>query len=728
VPTILHRVRRLAEYFKVVLLGALGVVVATVIMVPAAHALFTAGVTGGKDDVLALANLPERSIVYDSKGNVLDVFHAQENRSPVTYNQVPLAVVNAVVDTEDDRFWEHHGVNPQATARALLKDAQGGSISQGGSTITQQLIKNTLLTSEKSVGRKLKEAMLAIRLEDELSKQQILERYLNTVYFGNGAYGIQAAAETYFGESVEALTAVQGAFLAGLIRNPDGYDPFRFPVQSRSRRNFVLDRMVVRGHLARADADQLKSSPLPTVKVQTQQPDNIDSYFVEEVKQRLLEDPRLGSTAQARYNAVFAGGLQIYTTLDPAMQAAAKQSVADNLPTEGGKWTGALVAVEPATGAVRAMIGGPGFNQSQYRIATEGQGRQPGSSFKTFVLAAALAQGYNNYAGIDGSSPCSFPNGSGKYYTPQNDEGQSVGYTNLTNALALSVNCAFVRLGLTVGLGNVISTAKSLGITTPLTPLASVSIGSEEVRPIDMAGAYATFANDGVHHTPYLVDKIVDRTGAVILTGGDKGTQVVTVQKAREQVQMMRAVVQYGTGTAASLPDRQVAGKTGTSDKNGNAWFIGYTPQLAAAVWMGSPIGNIPMYSVGGRTASGNYMYYRTVFGGTYPAMMWHEFMLNALKGTLGIDFPLPSPQDLGSKYSVRSPAGSYSYNNSYSPTTTSHGRSTTSGGPHTTGTGPGTTSSGPPSSGPDHGSEPPPTRPPPPTSGAPPASSPPTT
>jgi penicillin-binding protein 1A len=663
-------VRTLGQYLKVVLLAASGVMVATVALAPASHALLTSARTVGGHDIVTLTELPERSVVYARDGSILAVFHAEQNRSPVTLNDVPTPVVNAVVDTEDDQFWTHHGVNPQATVRALVRDVEGGTITQGGSTITQQLIKNSVLTSDKSFGRKVKEAVLAIRLEDELTKRQILERYLNTVYFGNGAYGIEAAAETYFGVDVDKLTVVQGAFLAGVIRNPDGYDPFRFPVESRARRNFVLDRMVARRDLSVGTATQLEASPLPVVKLQTDQPDNIDNYFVEEVKQRLLEDPRLGSTAQARYSALFKGGLQIYTTLDPRMQQAAKQTVADVLPVQGGKWTSALVAVDSATGAVRAMIGGPGFDQSQYRIATEGVGRQPGSSFKPLVLAAALQDGYSPWAGVDGTSPCSFPTGTGKYYTPQNDEGQRVGYTNLTNALAWSVNCAYARLGLSEGLAKVVSMAKQLGITSPLSPLPSMSIGSEEVLPIDMAGAYATFADDGVHHRPYLVDKVVDRNGKVMLTGADKGTQVLTPQKAREEVQMLRAVVQYGTGTAAALPGRQVAGKTGTSDNNANAWFIGFTPQLTAAVWMGSPVGNVPMLSVGGKSASGVYEYYRTVFGGTYPALMWHEFMQDALQGQPAIDFGLPDQRDLGAVTYVRNPRGSYSYSPSYSPNT----------------------------------------------------------
>ena len=661
--------RPLARFVVLVLTAALGLTLAAVLIAPAAQALLRSGAhTQGAHDIIALADLPETSVVYARDGSVLDTFHAEVNRSLVRFNQVPTDVVNAVLDTEDDRFWQEGGVNIQATLRALLRNAGSGQVNQGGSTITQQLVKNTLLTSEKSINRKLKEAVLAMRLNGQLTKTDILERYLNTVYFGNGAYGIGAAAEAYFGVDVSKLTLVQGAFLAGMIRNPDGYDPLRFPKQSKARRDFVLDRLVARGDLAAASAEGLKHTPLPTATFQQVQPDNIDSYFVEEVKQRLLNDPQLGSTAQQRYNALFRGGLKIYTTLDPAMQAAAKQSVADNLPTDGGKWTTALVSVDSATGAVRALIGGPGFTQSQYRIATQGVGRQPGSSFKPIVLATALEQGYSPYAGVDGSGPCSFRTGYSTYYTAHNAEGSS-GYTNLTNATAASINCAYARLGLDVGLPNVAAMAKRLGVTTPLTPLPSMSIGSEEVRPIDMAGVYATFADDGMHHTPYLVDKILDRNGKLVLTGGDKGTQVLSPQIARQEVQVLRAVTQYGTGTTAALSDRPTAGKTGTTDIFSNAWFDGFTPQLTTVVWVGSPIGNVPMYSVGGKSASGNYLYYRTVFGATYPSMIWHQFMEAALQGQPVIPFTAPDPLQLGRKSYIASPPGSYS--SSYTPGTT---------------------------------------------------------
>jgi len=605
--------------------------------------------------------------VFAADGSLMTTFHAEENRDPVKFADVPPGVVNAILDTEDSKFWDHHGVNPWATARALFSDSSAGGIKQGGSTITQQLVKNTLLTNERTVSRKVKEAVLAVRLENELTKQQILERYLNTVYFGNGAYGIKTAAQVYFGVPVQQLTRIQGALLAGLINNPDGEDPFRSPERAKARRDFVLDRMVANGHLTRPEAEAGKKVPMPTDKIPVLSPDGQDSYFIEEVKQRLLNEPSLGDTPQARYNAVFRGGLRIYTTLDPSFQQDAKQAVANHLPDENGTWTGALVSVDTHTGAVRALVGGPGFDRSQYRIATEGPGRQPGSSFKPIVLAAALKEGFNIHAGVDGTTPCAFANPGSDPYIVKNTESTESGYFDLTSAMAQSINCAYVRLGIKVGLDKVVTMAKQLGIETPLNPYLSLSLGAQEARPIDMAGVYATFANDGVHHRPYLVDHIVDRTGKTIFKGGDKGTPVLTPNKAHELLVALRAVVTQGTGVAAALPDRQAAGKTGTSESNGNAWFDGVTPQLTTVVWMGSPTGNVPMTNVCGTTASGNFVCPGIVYGATLPAPIWHDYMTAALAGQVAIDFPAPDPNDMGNIWQVGNIPGSYYPGNSYS-------------------------------------------------------------
>jgi penicillin-binding protein 1A len=696
--------RNLGTLAKLVLalaFGAAGLIVAVVAAAPAVRAMFTAGSAGGSADTLTLAPLPETSNVYDDQGNLIATFHADQNRVPVTFSQVPSAVVAAVVDTEDQKFWVHHGVNPWSVARALFSNGKGGGVLQGGSTITQQLVKNTLLTDQRTLTRKVKEAVLAWRLEDQLSKQQIMERYLNTVYFGNGAYGIGAAASTYFDEPVEKLTAVQGALLAGVIQNPSDYDPIAHPQQAILRRNYVLSEMALHGDITKSYENLAKLASVPD-KVKTSAAPPLDpqvGYFVEEVKQRLLADADLGSTAQARYNAVFNGGLKIYTTLDPTMEADARQAVADHLPPQNGKWTATLVSVDSKTGAVRALVGGPGYNLSQYRIATEGPGRQPGSSFKPIVLAAALKQGYNIRAGVDGSSPCTFTNPPLPAYTAHNAEGGTGGYYTLDSALASSINCAFIRLGIDVGLKNVTQMAQELGITTPLVPLESISIGSEEVRPIDMAGVYDTFADNGVHHTPYLVERVLDRNGNAIIQADHKGTQVLDPNKVDEELIGLRDVMLYGTGANSQLKGRPAWGKTGTAENFDNAWFDGFTPQLTTVVWMGSPLGNIPMSRVCGKTQTGNNVCPGEVFGATIPAPIWKEFMDLALAGQAALTYPPPNPGNMGTIYNVPEPPGSYSgcapnSNNAGCATTTTTGAPATTAAPTAQTTEPPTTPS----------------------------------
>ncbi len=673
--------------FLTLAVGAAGALLSAVLVVPATRAVLTAGSSGGAAP-LVLAPLRQTSTVYAADGSLLATLHGTENRVPVTFAQVPPGVVAAVVDTEDAGFWHEDGVNVQAIVRSAFADTRSGRIVQGASTITMQLVKNTLLHGSRSATNKLKEAALALRIDRQMSKRQILERYLNTIYFGNGAYGIGAAAETYFGVPIQRLTTAQGALLAGLISNPVGYDPFTNPAAARARRDFVLGRMVANASLSPGEAARLERTALPTKITSIVPPPNgQNAYFVNEVTRRLLNDPDLGSTYQARYDAVYGGGLRIYTTLDPRMQADAEVAVADNLPNNAGQWTASLVAVDPKTGAVRALVGGPGFDLSQYDIATQGPGRQPGSSFKPIVLAAAIQHGYSINSFVNGTSPCVFPIKGAPPYVAHNNEGEGGGWMTLANALALSLNCAYARLGDDVGLANVVTMARALGITTPLSPYLSMSIGSEEVRPIDMAGVYATFAADGVHHTPYLVTRVVDPHGKVLLRGGDPGTAVLTPEQAREEVVALQGVTQHGTGTTANLPDRPVAGKTGTTDNFGNAWFDGFSPQLATVVWMGAPVGDVPMTSVGGVTASGQYEYPRTVYGATYPSMIWHQFMESALALLPVVGFTPPDPAGFGSIPTVPDPTtGSYGsgYPGSYTPRRTHHTTPTTKPAPVT--------------------------------------------
>ena len=600
--------------------------------------ILNSGEAGDEATLLQLEEFSQRTDIYARDGSLLAVIHAEENRQPVTLDKIPELVQQAILDVEDDRFWDHGGVDLRSTLRAVRANVNAGSVQQGGSTITQQLVKNALLTPERSVSRKVREAVLALRLEKELTKHEILERYLNTVYFGNGAYGVQAAAETYFNTDVQNLDEAQAALLAGIIRNPEGYDPLKHPAAAKTRRSVAFDRMVVNGHLTPERAAELNELPVPT-SVATPLPPP-DDYFVEEVKQRLLDDVRLGDTPQERYNALFKGGLKIYTTLDPKMQDAADAKVRQIMPNTKGKFTAALATVEPGSGAVRAMVAGSDFLTAKYNLATArgGSGRQPGSSFKPIVLLAALDKGYSPRDTIDGNTPCTLKIPGFAPYDVENYEGGGGGTMSLTDATINSVNCAYVRLGAVAGLDNVVDMADKLGIPkSRLNPFPSISLGAQEVSPLEMAAAYAAIANDGVFVPPTFVEKVVDRNGKTVFEGPFDEKRAVDVEVARQAVQVMQGVVQKGTGTRARIPGHEVAGKTGTSQNHENAWFVGFTKHLSTAVWVGSPAGNVAMKNVGGIR----------VTGGSYPARIFSAFMTEAHEGLEPIDFADPDPRKI---------------------------------------------------------------------------------
>jgi membrane peptidoglycan carboxypeptidase len=601
----------------------------------------------GKAQALGeLGSLSERSVVYDKDGNVLTILRAEENRKPVELKAVPEIVIHAILDVEDASFYEHKGFDVRSATRALFSNADAGTIKQGGSTITQQLVKKSLLTPERSIDRKVQEAVLATRMEKVMTKDQILERYLNLVYFGNGAYGVEAAAETYFGVPVGQLGPADSAFLAGLIRNPLANDPLKNPEQAKERRNTALQQMVERGHLSAEEGDRLKETPVPA-KLTTPLPEK-QGYFLEEMKQRLLDDTRLGDTAVERYDAVFRGGLQIYTTFDPKAQQQAELAVRDGVPS--GRLnkigaTGALATVEPGNGAVRAVVGGPGFDQFKYDIATHAPGRQPGSTFKAFTLLAALEAGYGASSTVDGSAPC-LVRGGGKI----DNAGDTIGGGTLTMAAATagSVNCAFERMAATLGLEKVVEMAHRLGIKGKLDPYPAMVIGSEEVTPLEMAGAYAAIANDGIFHAPTFIDRITGPDGKLILKGTDEGKRVLSTTVARSAMSIMQGVFN-GTARGQNLKGRIAAGKTGTTNDSTNTWFVGYTPQAATAVWIGVPTENKPLHGLGGRYS---------VYGATFAAPIWRAFMNDYLADKPVLDFPKVGPKDQLKSKPFRLPKG----------------------------------------------------------------------
>ncbi|HEX2041524.1 MAG TPA: transglycosylase domain-containing protein [Acidimicrobiales bacterium] len=625
-----RRMRAFYRFVAAAVVAGTGLAAGTFVLAQQVDRLVFEGGTTAENKRLELRPLAARSIVYARDGTILAKWHEEENRAPVTLDKVPPHVIRAVLDAEDDRFFEHGALDARALTRALVKNIESGGIEEGGSTITQQLVKITLLNQEQSADRKIKEAALAIRLEEEMTKEQILERYINAVYLGNHAYGFGAAAETYFGTTVENLSMGQGILLASMIRDPVGSDPFANPDQARERRSKIVDRMRELNHLSPEEAERIKGEPLPTRP--PPEPPKGSDYFAEYVKQQLLRDPRLGATEADRFNALFKGGLSIHTTLDPAYQRMAEDAVNRILPDTDGQFLAALASVEPGTGAIRAMVGGPGFDKSKFNLAADGAGRQPGSAFKPFTLMAAFEQGFSPDDSINGSTPCTIDNPGGPPWSPGSVEGSAGGVLSLTDATVHSVNCAYARLVKIVGPEKVVDVAKRMGITTPIQPHLAVTLGSELVTPLDMASAYGTAAADGVRHPPFGVERIVDGTGKEILRNGGPGERAVSAQHARMLTSVMTQGVQRGTGRAAAIPPWTAAGKTGTTDNHTNAWFVGYTPALSTAVWVGSPTGDVPMKSVGGIT----------VFGGTYPARIWNAFMGPALANVPPVGFPPP--------------------------------------------------------------------------------------
>jgi penicillin-binding protein 1A len=646
--------------------------VATAVFVAAGVVALTPAVSsfaeGGSsvEEELFLSPLDQRSIVYDRNGGLIATLYGELNRAPVPLEAIPEHVRNAVIVIEDEEFYSHDGVNLRATVRAFFENVASGGIEQGGSTITMQVVKNSILTSEQTLERKTREAILARRLEEVFTKDQILERYLNTAYFGNGAYGVQAAAETYWGIDVGQLDWAQAALLAALIRNPSGYNPIRFPERAAQRRQLALDRLVETGHLAQDQADLLAFAPLPTQVQRTTPPP--DDYFVEQVKQLLLDDPRfnIGDTAEERYNAVFSGGLRVTTTFDPGMQQAALQARDDVLPgdapgefafncpsSSGGvceagqpvQGTAVVVTTDVTSGAVRAMAGGPGFDDYRFNIATQSE-RQAGSAFKTFVLAAALESGIVPDDTVSGNAPCRIPNPGGipDPYIASNYGESRGGGGNVTSQTSRSSNCAFVRLGQIVGNQRVIEVARRMGITTPLEPVPSLPLGFAGVRPIEMAAAYASLGNDGIYNAPYYIESITDADGVVLYQHTPDSRRAVSRQTARLATEVLATNVRSGTGTRARNNFQPAAGKTGTAQQARDVWFVGYTPQYATAVWIGATSNEIPLRI--GTDGSPT--------GGEWAARIWGQYMNAILDGSARAEFL--EPEDTRRGQALRMP------------------------------------------------------------------------
>jgi penicillin-binding protein 1A len=595
--------------------------------------------------------LPETTLLYAADGSLITRLHAGVDRVSIGSGKIPDVVRDAVVAVEDQRFYDHKGLDLRAVLRAAYVDATTGEVVEGGSTITQQLVKNVYVGRERSLGRKLQEAYLAWQLEHRLSKDRILTKYLNTVYFGNGAYGIQAAAETYFGVRPMDLTLEQAALLAGLIAAPVDYDPVTHPVRAKARRKRALRAMLEQGMIDRPTYERAVATPI-TLNMSTEDETRYPApYFVDYLKEWFLSNPRFGETPQERYDLLFEGGLRIVTTLDPQMQAAAERAVASVL-TEPSDPYAALTAIDPRTGFVRAMVGGrdywdPDDRFARINLATGGStGRQAGSAFKPFALVAALEHGVTRSQPLNGSS-ASIPLETGEVWQPKNAEGGGYGTISLESATVYSVNIAYANLLTVIGAGDpyagaaaTVEAAIRMGIrccprtTEPNRPLAAVPsavLGVNEVSTLEMASAFGTLAFGGQHVQPTPVISITTADGTVLYEAEPKPKPAVDPAIAAEAVDILEGVVERGTGRGANI-GRPQFGKTGTSQNAADAWFVGAVPQLSTAVWVGFPQGQIPM-------CCGN-VRIPTVYGGTWPVAIWRAFMLEATASMQVKDFP----------------------------------------------------------------------------------------
>ncbi|HMJ79412.1 MAG TPA: PBP1A family penicillin-binding protein [Candidatus Dormibacteraeota bacterium] len=595
--------------------------------------VFVVGLTGtvvamtrGLPSLSSLEKKPlgRTTFVYDRDGRLIAQLHGATNRVPVASGRIPTALKDATVAIEDKRFYQDHGVDFRAIARAVVADLVAGRVVQGASTITEQYIKNAYLGDQQTLQRKIREAWLAWQLAGKWSKDRILTAYLNTVYYGQGAYGVQAAAETFFHRPASRLSLAQSALLAGLPRDPTGYSPIFDPADALSRRNLVLQQMQQQGYITARQVRHAEHARLRVYRTAPSTQNATADYFVEYVTQQLVQ----------RYGAsrVYEGGLRVYTTLDLGWQRAAIDAVRSTL-NQPGDPASAVVTIDPKTGFIRAMVGGLDYKRQQFNLAYQAR-RQPGSAMKPFVLAAAIEQGADPATTFYDSHPLhiTFPNGAPPWDVTTFD-GTAYGPSNLVQATVRSDNTVYAQLALDVGPKNIVRVAHRMGITTPLKAVPSIALGSQVVNPLEMATAYATFADLGVRHAPLAITRVV-ADGHVDYTARPKGTRVIPAGVAYVVDKILEQNVQVGTGVAAQLPGRPVAGKTGTTSNFVDAWFCGFTPNLTSIVWVGYPQNETTsMYAVHGIQ----------VVGGSFPAIIWHAYMATALNGLPAIDFTQPA-------------------------------------------------------------------------------------
>ncbi|GAB4258496.1 MAG: PBP1A family penicillin-binding protein [Thermoleophilia bacterium] len=569
--------------------------------------------------------LAQTSRIYAADGTLLAYLYGGENRTVVGGERIPQVVKDALVAVEDERFYQHKGVDLRGVLRALVRDVEAGEIVEGASTITQQLVGNLYLDRrDTSFTRKFREMALAWQLESVMSKDEILDQYLNTVFFGSNAYGIQAAARTYFDKDPKDLTLAEAALLAGLPNAPTAYNPRIHPAAARERRNVVLAKMYSNGFITYEEYRQAAESPLdlaptsPYTKVQ-------EPYFVAYVRKQLID--MFGE------DMVFKGGLTVETTIEPKYQQYAQEAIASTLDRPGDP-SAALVAIETRTGYIRAMVGGTDYDSSKFNLAAQGR-RQPGSAFKTFALTAAVEMGINPYTTYYESMPLELDiPGSREPWRVKTYGGNYYGTSSLVQATLRSDNTVYAQLALDVGADRIVDVAHRMGITSRLTPNPAIALGglTYGVSPLEMASAYGTLANQGVHAEPTAILRVKDAEGKVIWEAEPKKTQAISAGVAYVVTRILEQNVQRGTGTRARL-DRPAAGKTGTAQNYQDAWFCGYTPQVSTAVWVGHPEAQIEMRNVHGIR----------VTGGSFPAIIWGKFMRQMMKDYPAEDFVRPA-------------------------------------------------------------------------------------
>ena len=580
--------------------------------------------------------------VLDKDGNEIAVFKHFETYIKLNPADIPQVMKDAVVSAEDKHFYDHGGVDVGATLRALWDDLRNQKTVQGGSTITQQYVKNAFTTGERTIARKVREAILAGQLERAKTKDEILAEYLDTIYFGEGAYGLVAAAQTYFRKTVPQLTLSEAALLAEVIPAPSVYSPRVNAAVANQRRVQVLDEMLQTGKITQAQRDEAAAqniwlawtgdAPGPaTLVYPPQQQQSSQPWFTQYVKNWL--EAHLPGCQPGNCPLLDKGGLTVTTTLDPKVQLEAEDEINKTVGDDDPNLQMALVSVEPPTGYVRAMVGGRDFtDQNNYAI---GYGRQPGSSFKPYVLATAFEEGIQPTKVYSGD-PFT------KYGTTINNAEPGGGSYTLRDGMIHSVNAVYARLIDDVGVDKTMQMAQRLGVDMPAYDPAkygiSVALGAIEVKPLQAAAAYAVFANHGKRAPATPVLQVVDASGKVIVDNShaaDEAKPVISDVVADNVTDVLRGVLTQGTAAGKDLGDRPAAGKTGTTDDFGDAWFVGYTPTLSTSVWMGYKDCRCPMHNING---------VRSVFGGTIPASTWQHFMKRALDGVPVTEFAEPPP------------------------------------------------------------------------------------